>query len=317
MLFTLLQGENARKGITMSNFNREYKSTIFTMLFSDKEKLKSLCEAVSGEKIGSTDDIIINTLKDEDGDRSGIFTKLRNDVSFIFQGFLNMYEHQSTWTENMPIRMMFYYADLLRRDHPVKTLYQNPAIDLDTPRFVVFYNGDEKADAFDRKELRLSEHFIRKSENPDAEIKVMVYNVNEGHNRELMDACNTLKEYSAFVAMSKTALKGKRDQREKEQAMEDVLDKCLENGILEDFIRAHREVIVMRSIWEYDEQAHYEALREDGYDEGYAKAQENLIFSLVQDGDLSLEKGASRLNLSVEDLEKKMAEAGFKIPESV
>ncbi len=145
----------------------------------------------------------------------------------------------------------------------------------------------------------------------------MVYNVNKGHNQKLMDACQTLKEYSEFVAITNAALEGKKTQSEKVQAMEQALTECQEKDILKDFIQAHREVIIMRSICEYDEQAHYEALREDGYDEGYAKAQENLIFSLVHDGDLSLEKGASRLNLSVDDLEKKMTEAGFKIPESV
>jgi hypothetical protein len=295
----------------MSDLNREYKSTIFTMLFSDKEKLKSLCEAVSGEKIGSAEDIIINTLKDEDGDRSGIFTKLRNDVSFIFQGFLNMYEHQSTWTENMPVRMLFYYADLLRADHPVRELYQNPAIDLDTPRFVVFYNGDDKANDFDRKELRLSEHFVRKSENPDAEIRVMVYNVNEGHNRELMDACNTLKEYSTFVALSKKALKGIRDQREKVQAMKRVLDECLERDILVDFIQAHREVIVMRSIWEYDEQAHYEALREDGYDAGKKdglREGKDTVFQILD----RLKSGKSAESLIAEGMDPEIVQMASK-----
>ncbi len=105
----------------------------------------------------------------------------------------------------------------------------------------------------------------------------MVYNVNKGHNQKLMDACQTLKEYSEFVAITNDALDGKKTQSEKVQAMEQALIECQEKDILKDFIQAHREVIIMRSICEYDEQAHYEALREDGYDAGFREGQDAIL----------------------------------------
>ena len=47
------------------------------------------------------------------------------------------------------------------------------------------------------------------------------------------------------------------------------------------------------------------------WNDGQAK----MLYSLVQDGDLSSEKAAGRLNLTLEEFEKNMAEAGFRIPE--
>ena len=42
-----------------------------------------------------------------------------------------------------------------------------------------------------------------------------------------------------------------------------------------------------------------------------------MLYTLVQDGDLPIEKAAPRLNLTIEEFEKKMTEAGFMVPEAV
>ena len=40
------------------------------------------------------------------------------------------------------------------------------------------------------------------------------------------------------------------------------------------------------------------------------------VFSSVQEGDYGVERGAEKLNMSVPEFEKKMQEAGYKIPET-
>ncbi len=52
----------------------------------------------------------------------------------------------------------------------------------------------------------------------------------------------------------------------------------------------------------------------EGLAEGFEKGHIETLFSLVQDGDLSIEKAAIKLDLSVSEFEKKMDEAGFKRP---
>ena len=56
---------------------------------------------------------------------------------------------------------------------------------------------------------------------------------------------------------------------------------------------------------------------EKGHAMGFEEGKSLTLFSLIQDGDLSLQKGASKLGISVSELEKRMAEAGYHIPESV
>ena len=291
----------------MSQLNREYKSTIFAMLFSDKEKLKSLCEAVSGEKIDSADDIIINTLSDEDGVQSGIFTRLKNDVSFIFHDTQHLYEHQSTWAENMPIRMLLYYAELIRLEHPLKSLYGSRSVELESPHFVVFYNGTDHSGDCDEMTLSLSGHFVRKEENPAIELRVKVYNINKGHNHELMEACETMRQYSEFVAMSRKALKGLQTKDQKADAMDSVIDRCLKLGILTEFLKENRRVIIMRSILEFDEEAYKEALYDDAH---------RPIYILVEKGTITPEQAAEASDMTTEEFLSHMTSAGHKPPKT-
>ena len=114
----------------------------------------------------------------------------------------------------------------------------------------------------------------------------------------------------------RNALAGLRTQSEKTVAMEQVLDQCLEQGILVPFIREKREAIIMHYVWEYDEKAAMEAQREEGREEERAKERAHL-YSLVQKGYLDLQKAAAEVGLPVEEFEKQMIAAGFKLPDTV
>ena len=63
------------------------------------------------------------------------------------------------------------------------------------PRFLVFYNGRE--DYPDRVVMKLSEMYGKKEKNPALELGMIILNINEGHNKALMDACRTLREYAS------------------------------------------------------------------------------------------------------------------------
>ena len=71
------------------SYNRVYKSSVFAMLYEDKENLLDLYNGVNGKSLTNADDITVNTLTDKDGVESGIFMKVKNDVSFIFDSYLN------------------------------------------------------------------------------------------------------------------------------------------------------------------------------------------------------------------------------------
>ena len=136
---------------TMLPVNRTYKSTIFIMLFEDRNNLLELYNAMSGKHYTDPELLEINTLE------NAIYMSIRNDISFLIDGRLSLYEHQSTWNPNMPLRDLFYAAreyEMLIRD---QSLYSSRLIKLPVPRFIVFYNGREKQE--ERCVLKLSDAF--------------------------------------------------------------------------------------------------------------------------------------------------------------
>ena len=86
--------------------NRLYKSHLFVMIFEDKEKLLELYNAVSGSDYRDSGLLEINTLE------NAIYMSMKNDISFLIDARLSLYEHQSTYSPNLPLRFLFYLSDL-------------------------------------------------------------------------------------------------------------------------------------------------------------------------------------------------------------
>ena len=256
-------------------YDRQYKSTVFALLYEDRNNLMDLYNGLYEEKCTEPEDITVNTLRDEDGVQSGIFMKFRNDLSFIFDSYLHLYEHQSSVSDNIPLRMLIYVTVLIKRLVKTKDLYRAKGIDIPTPRFVVFYNG--KTDMPVKTELKLSDQFLAKDTDPQLELKVTVYNINTDKGSAVLEKSRTLREYMQFVDMSREALKGKVSEEEKRAALNNVMDRCIENGILADILREHREEIIMTSILQYDQEAHEAALYEDGREDGREDERANTL----------------------------------------
>ncbi len=243
----------------------KYKDTIFRMLFNDKRELLSLYNALNGTDYGNPDDIIINTIGDS------TFMKVKNDISFIFNYELGVFEHQSTPCPNMPLRDLFYVAKLLKTITQEQDLYQSKPILIPAPKFYVFYNGTLPIE--DQKIYRLSEQFEKREDIPDLELIVTVININEGHNPELMAACKTLKCYSIFVALVRKYIKeiqpdvDDRDEAVK-TAIERAIDDCIEDDILGDFFSKNRKEVVDMSMWDYNEELHNKTIAKENYDDG-------------------------------------------------
>ena len=248
------------------SYNREYKSSVFAMLYEDKENLLDLYNGVNGKSLTNADDITVNTLTDKDGVESGIFMKVKNDVSFIFDSYLNLYEHQSTVNSNIPLRMLLYVARLMYSMISRKELYREKAIGLPAPRFAVFYNGTAKMPA--KAELKLSDQYEVRQDKPDLELKVTVYNINSDKGKDVLNKSRTLYEYTEFVERTRKALEGRRTDEERREAMNRVIDQCIADGILVKLLTERRDEIMETSIFQYDQEAPEWALHEDGYDEG-------------------------------------------------
>ena len=248
--------KNAKQEDNANHVNRNYKDTLFRALFAEKKHLLSLYNAVNGTDYTNEDDLEVNTLDNV------IYMKMKNDISFLFGFSLNLYEHQSSMNPNMPLRDLFYVADLLQKIVKDKNLYSSSRVGIPTPRFVMFYNGTDEEAA--QLELKLSDSFLQQVEDPELELKVKVYNINPGKNPELLEHCQRLKEYMIFVEKVRTYA----TQMDITAAVERAVDECIGEGILADFLSEHRAEAIAMSIYEYDEEKHIKAERQEHYERG-------------------------------------------------
>ena len=122
----------------MQPVNRLYKSRIFAMLYSDRKDLLDLYNAVSGKHYEDPELLEINTLE------NAIYMSMHNDLSFLIDSRLSLYEHQSTYSPNLPLRYLFYISDLYSGMTKDENLYGTKCIQIPTPQFVIFYNGSQE-----------------------------------------------------------------------------------------------------------------------------------------------------------------------------
>ena len=236
--------------------NRQYKDTVFRMLFSEKENLLSLYNAVTGNAYQNADDLKIVTLE------NAIYMGMKNDLAFMLETNIYLYEHQSTLNPNIPLRDLIYIGIEYQQYVNNKSLYSSSLQKIPAPKFMVFYNGTDAVD--DRVELRLSNAYEHLAGEPDLELKVLMLNVNEGHNKELMEQCQTLKEYAIYVAR----VRQYASEMNLNDAVARAIDECIKEGILVEFLRKNRSEVKMVSILEYDKEWEEKKLRKAEYEAG-------------------------------------------------
>ena len=213
---------------------RNYKDTVSRMLFREPEKALSLYNALNGTGYTDASQITFNMLD------NAIYMGMQNDISFLIMNEVNLYEHQSTYNLNMPLRDLFYVAELLQVYVKDQSLYSSKLIKLPTPHFVVFYNGVEEKP--EKRILGLSEAFEVQTDDPELELKVTILNINPEMNEDLKEKCPVLKQYTQVEA---------------------AIEYCIRQDILKDFLLKQRAEVVKMSIFEYDEEREMELIRRD------------------------------------------------------
>ena len=255
--------------------NRNYKDGLFLMIFRNKQALLSLYNAVRGSNYTNPDDLTVTTIENV------LYMGMKNDVSFIINNQLHLYEAQSTWNPNMPLRGLFYFSDVYQgyiAEHELN-IYGTKRIDLPTPNYIVFYNGT--ANEPDSKTLRLSDSFINPNgEEACLECSATMVNINFGHNQQLMDACHELYEYSYLVEQVRI---GTRSGLALPDAIDQAVIHCIEHHILENFLRHHRAEVTNMILKEFNLEEHIKSEKAYSYAEGHAEGRsaERNAFSLL------------------------------------
>ena len=233
----------------------EYKDRVFKFLFGNpdnKHWTLALYNAVNGSSYDNPEDIEFNTIED------AVYLGMKNDVSFIIVDELHLWEHQSTYNPNMPMRFFLYAAKLYEKYiassdyYPYSSTLQSAPC----PKCICFYNGTTQQP--ERKVLKLSEAFGGEG---DIEVVVTVLNINYGKNKALMEACEPLNEYAWLVD---TIRKHQRDLKDLEAAIDAALAEMPDEFMIKKFLLLNKAEVKGMFLTEYDQEKVLEqAVNED------------------------------------------------------
>ena len=239
--------------------NREYKDRLFKFIFGNSENKQwtlSLYNAMNGTSYTDPEDIRFNTLSD------AVYMRMKNDVSFIVSSDMNLWEHQSSYNPNMPMRFLIYAGRLYEKYikssdyHPYSSKLQH----VPRPICICFYNGKE--DQPDTKVPKLSDAYEGVG---SIEVEVTMVNINYGKNKDLMDACKPLKEYAWLVDTVRTH---QDEKMSLENAVDTALNEMPDEFAIKTFLLENRAEVKSMFLTEYDEEKTLRLEREEGRDEG-------------------------------------------------
>ncbi|MCO7146169.1 hypothetical protein NIA28_07135 [Coprococcus catus] len=192
---------------------------------------------------------------------------MKNDLSFLIDWNLNIFEHQSTYNPNMPLRGFIYtgsaFKKYIEKNH--LDMYASKQLTIPVPRYYVFYNGLKKAE--DEVVLRLTDSMVGTDvpEKSSAEFTAHMININAGHSTKMIKRCPLLHQYSLFVAALRENI---AEGLPLNDAIESTVTDCINQGVLAELLRAHRAEVTNMLFKEYDSAAHIASEKEISYEEG-------------------------------------------------
>ena len=265
-----------------SNGNREYKSDVISMMLQIPEYALDVYNAMNDSVYTDPDMIQIMRLE------NGISLSVRNDASFFISNYLNLYEHQSTYSPNAPLRFLIYLTNLLKKTIRKRDLYSRKRVQIATPHFAVFYNGTEKRP--EKEVLKLSDAFINHTDTPEIELTVTVYNINPNNNTQLLEKSEVLRSYMIFVNRVRENLDRQKKSEQNtrfltseydeaehddtelmdnlEAAINEAIDYCVKNHIMEEFFRENRNEVTKSMVLDYTWERREELIRAEEYEDG-------------------------------------------------
>ena len=182
----------------------------------------------------------------------------------------------------------------------------------------------------DEQILRLSDSFPEGAVS-DVEVCVRMLNINYGRNEKLLKACGPLSEYSFLISKIRESYQEKslqmfgqpavpkdtpRETREQllTESVDQGLGKLPENTMIRPFLLEHRAEVKDMLLTEYNEAEAMKLFFLDGERKGRKEGRNATFYEMVQDRDITPERAAQKLGISVKQLIANMTILGYKIP---
>lgn len=207
-----------------------------------------------------------------------VYMGMKNDVSFLLCQVMNVYEQQSTYNPNMPVRQLMYAAKLYDKYISQRKLniYGKRTVKLPVPRLAVFYNG---TDGEDDRILKLSDMFDPEGvpRKADIDARVRMININYGKNGELMSACRPLKEYAWLIDRIRNG--------QAKFGIEEAIRDMSENFVTRQFLVGHKAEVKDMCITEYNEAETLQMIREESREEGGFEMARRTAVNMIKAGE--------------------------------
>ena len=254
--------------IEQMKVNPKYKDRLFCLIFGDREhkgNIISLYNALNGTDYDDSEDIKVTTIDDV------IYINMKNDVSFIIDSYMSLFEQQSSINPNMPLRGFLYFGNLYNSyiTENKLNLYGKTLLKIPTPQYYVLYNGSAEAPA--SSELALSEAFVQNSPKGKFEWTAVFINLNKGKNDDLLEKCKPLSSYMKLIhAIRENEAKG----MDIKHAIDMAVQSCINDveNVLREFLRIHRAEVLSVCLTEFNQEIYTESVKEEGRMEGRAEA---------------------------------------------
>lgn len=249
---------------------RDIKDSVFTFLFSDLEYTKQLYLSLHPED---------TEIRDEDFKLVTLENILAigqyNDLGFqVRDKLILLVEAQSTFSPNIPLRMLMYLAKTYNEyieEHQL-SLYREKKVSIPLPELYVIYTGEKETPDI----LRLSDMY-EGSGSADLAVRVL----RDGQPGDI------LSQYVDFcqVANEQVSLYGRTDE-----ALMSTIQICQERGILVPFLDCRKKEVVdimtrlfsQEKAWEMELAAHAREEREEGRKEGREEGEQMGMANLLK-----------------------------------
>ncbi|UTC77353.1 hypothetical protein E4O04_04790 [Treponema sp. OMZ 799] len=276
----------------MSSSNRKYKDSVFVDLFAEDEKAK--------ENFLSLYNALHNTTLKDTGQLKNIrldqvlYMTFYNDVSYLVENkIIVLAEHQSTINPNMPLRCLEYVSRLYETLFESKEKYSRKLLNIPTPEFYVFYNGEEPFPC--DKTLKLSDAFMEKTEKPNLDLTVKVININQQNHHPILENCKMMYEYTLFV---ETVRRWKKEDFQ--NGFQKAIEECIQNNILRDYLKRKTKEVINMLLAEYDYETDIAVQRAEEREIAFAEGEERGSYQKA----LETAKNLAEMGFTVEAIAK-------------
>ena len=229
---------------------REYKDRLFKKIFGDtteesKRWRLDLYNALNGTAYTDPDELKLTTIENV------IYVTMKNDISFLIGSQMNLYEQQSTFNPNMPLRGLMYFAQLYQMNLSARglDLFGSKLVKIPSPSFIVFYNGDKELP--DVSEQKLSDAFEPAGSGKGFEWTAKVINIGGNHSGDLLKRCRALYDYCSYVDRVKGNLK---TGMPKKAAVGEAVDYAIKENYLDGFFKSQKMEVMNMSLTEFDQE---------------------------------------------------------------